>query len=162
MIELSSELCRLYAQPIDGRGREAEKEAVAEIVREIFGDSQLLHRPDGSPYIQDFDGCISVSHGAGTAILAVSEMPVGVDIEENRAQLQRVSHKFINPEDESPSLLHAWTAKEAAFKAAGIAGVTVGEIVVKQSIAHVRDRRFALRYIPFGPALIALATPAKQ
>lgn len=161
MIDLSSELCRLYAQPIDGCGREAEKKAVAEIVREIFGDSQLLHRPDGLPYIQDFDGCISVSHGAGTAILAVSEKPVGVDIEENRAQLLRVSHKFINPEDESPSLLHAWTAKEAAFKAAGIEGVTVSEIIVKQSIALVRGRRFDLRYIPFGSALIALATPAK-
>ncbi|MDE5688145.1 MAG: hypothetical protein K2I18_05905 [Paramuribaculum sp.] len=162
MIDLSLEVCSLYAHPIDGRGRDAEKQAVADIVREIFGDRPILHRDDGSPYIQDFEGCISVSHGAGTAVLAVSDTPVGVDIEENRAQLQRVSHKFVNPEDESPSLLHAWTAKEAAFKAAGIAGVTVSEIVVKQSAAFVRDRRFALRYIPFGPALIALATPAKQ
>lgn len=158
MNELSCGACRLYAQPLNGRGREAERAAVAEIVRHVFGDRPLLHRDDGSPYIGDFDGFISVSHGAGTALLAVSDSPVGVDIEEDRLQLQRVSSKFINKEDDAPSLLHAWTAKEAAFKAAGIAGVTVSEIIVKQDAALVRGRRFDLHYLTFGSALVAVAT----
>lgn len=162
MNELSCGACRLYAQPLEGRGREAEKAAVAEIVRQVFGDRTLLHRDDGSPYIGDFDGFISVSHGAGTAVLAVSDTPVGVDIEDDRSQLQRVSHKFINEaEDDAPSLLHAWTAKEAAFKAAGIAGVTVSEIIVKQDAAFVRGRRFGLHYLTFGSVLIAVAIPSR-
>lgn len=160
MNELSCGVCRLYAQPLNGRGREAEIAAVAEIVRQVFGDRPLLHRGDGSPYVGDFDGFISVSHGAGTALLAVGDSPVGVDIEEDRLQLQRVSSKFINKEDDAPSLLHAWTAKEAAFKAAGIAGVTVSEIIVKQDAAFVRGRRFDLHYLTFGSALVAVATPS--
>lgn len=153
---------RLYATPLAAKGREHERLAVEALVAEVFGAAVLAHHADGAPYIIGVAEHISVSHGGGYAVLAVSRGPIGVDIEAPRAQLERIRHKFMRPDDISPSLLHAWTAKEATFKAAALAGITIHDIAVAGNTATTPDgRRFALEYHPLGPALIALSHPLR-
>lgn len=142
--------------PIAGKGREAERSAVASLLSELFGDlpeeSQILcHREDGSPYLVSYGGYISVSHGGDIAILVRNEhSPVGIDIESPRSQLLRVRRKFVGPrdcpreegEEELDWLLRLWTAKEAVYKAALTPGLPLADIaVVAPDSAELPDGR---------------------
>lgn len=85
ILKLSDSL--LAYKPIVGTGREAERNTVASLLPELFRDIardslKLCHREDGSPYIDDYKGYLSVSHGGETAIVVRNDItPVGVDIE---------------------------------------------------------------------------------
>lgn len=163
--------CSLYLAPVIKQAgetvRDAERRAVRRLVEEVFGaGAALKHHPDGRPYVDGFSGQISVSHTSGAALLAVSgaETLIGVDIERDREQLKRVAPKFVNYSDDgSLSLLQLWTAKEAAFKAAGEPDLTVGAITVEASdtgaTAILPDRRrLEISYITEGDMIIAVAT----
>ena len=121
---------RIYAMAIDGdisrtSRRQAERQAVGELVRQAFGsDSRLMHRPDGAPYIEGYGGHISVTHSIDTAMLAVCDtQPVGIDADHQRAALWRVAPRFLSLSemavtgDSLGALAAAWTLKEAMFKA---------------------------------------------
>lgn len=125
---------------------------VARIVREELGDDvRVLHHSDGSPLLAGSPLHISISHSHHYVALALHPSKrIGIDIEEPRLeQLRRVMSKFINP-DELPMwghrLLEAWTAKEAAFKAAGVQGIGLASInLAEPGVAKVPDgRRFEL------------------
>ncbi len=77
----------IYIKALAAPGRKAEREAVDELIAEAFGpDTELYHRPDGSPAV-DIEGVeISISHCRTCAVLAVADRPVGVDVETDRAQ----------------------------------------------------------------------------
>lgn len=142
--------------------REAERAAVSRLLSAALGcDAAIGHDAAGAPYIVGTaQPQLSVSHGAGHAVIAVANRRVGVDIEAPRAQLERVERKFRN-EDDSPrlSLLELWTAKEAVFKAAGIADLTVGQIAVSACNEAVVERRtFDVAFFPVEGAMIALAS----
>lgn len=124
-----------------GRGgrRDVELSAELRLIDAAFGSGhELLHTSDGAPYISGSDIPVSISHGAGKCVLAVSAdaRPVGVDIECWREQLRRVSGKFLTSEefpryfDNEELLLQVWAAKEAVFKAAGVPDLTVSRISV--------------------------------
>lgn len=112
-------------------GRQAEQRTVRQMLSLIFGpEVTLCHRADGAPFLERNQATISISHCRTTAAIAVSRSgtPIGIDIEsaDRSGQLARVSARFLAP-DELPHwsanpdlLLQAWTAKEAAFKAAGV------------------------------------------
>lgn len=125
---------------------------VARIVREELGPGvRVLHLPDGSPVLAGSPLHISISHSRHFVALALHpSRRLGVDIEEPRLeQLRRVISKFLTPAELpmwSNRLLEAWTAKEAAFKAAGVQGIGLGSIDLSTpGIAMVPDgRRFAL------------------
>lgn len=118
------------------RGRDAERRAVAALVEQATGGrGKLTHEASGAPHIEGMDLNVSVSHGAGMAVLATDpKRPIGVDIECWRPQLKRVAGKFLNErerqhyEQDPKNLLRAWCLKEAIFKAAGIDGLTIGAI----------------------------------
>lgn len=122
-----------------GCRREAEIAAERKLITAVFGTGhELRHTPDGAPCIIGVDLPVSISHGAGRCVLAVSTdgRPVGVDIECWREQLRRISRKFLTSEEfprysgSDELLLQAWAAKEAVFKAAGIPELTVSRITV--------------------------------
>lgn len=121
---------RIYTIAIDGdtsrtSRRQAECQAVGELVRQAFGpDARLQHRTDGAPYIEGYDGHISVTHSIDMAMLAVCDMqPVGIDTDHQRQALGRVAPRFLSPSemavtgDSIGALAAAWTLKEAMFKA---------------------------------------------
>ena len=70
-------------------------------------------------------GYLSLSHGGDWAVAAYHPLlPVGIDVEAPRAQLERVIARVASAR-EVAELDHAtvWGAKEAVYKAAGIKGL---------------------------------------
>lgn len=152
----------LHAAPLPAPGREAERRTVERLVAEVFPGKTLSHDDHGAPFIEGSPMHISVSHGAGQAVIAVSPGPVGVDIESDREQLRKVSGRFIRPEDNYPSLLHAWTAKEAVFKAAGNPALTLSSISLPEAGRAITPdgRKFTLTTHPQpDDSLITVAVP---
>lgn len=146
---------------------EGGRNAVARLIAEHIGaDARVIHDADGAPSLADSPLHISISHSAHFAALAVDEsVRIGVDIEEPRLeQLRRVVSKFLAPEElprwES-RLLQAWTAKEAAFKAAGISGLTIGQIrLTDGDTALTPDgREFLLDFTVTDRYTLTTATP---
>ncbi len=157
----------LYICPMNGAGRAAERAAVEALGREIL-HSAIGHHPDGSPYAVDSPELpISISHSATTALLAVGQpggCRIGVDIESaDRAhQLERVRRRFVAQADDTAalSLLHLWTAKEAAYKAAGQPGLSLTDITVgRDGNVKAAHTPMQVAWAPYddGTALIALA-----
>ena len=157
----------LYALTLEGSGRKAERTAVATLGNEIL-HSPIDHKPDGSPYASCCPELpVSVSHSSTTAILAVwhngSGKKIGVDIESPRrsSQLERVRSRFVAKTDDTAvlSLLHLWTAKEAAYKAVGKPGLSLTDITVRADgsiTAADLDMQVAWTYHPHNGELIAL------
>lgn len=185
-VSIPAEGVEIYVAPIatDGsRGsrREAEKAATARLVTSLFDTgATVAHSPDGAPQLILPDNAtaapeISISHSLRTVVLAVGRAgrPIGVDIELPRQQLARVAARFLAPEETAihaaseENLLRAWTAKEAAFKAAGIAGLTLADIRLDATASHALipawpSVEIRIRHFP-GPdgSLMALAIRGK-
>lgn len=184
-VSIPAEGVEIYLAPIvtDGNRhsrREAEKAATARLVTTLFGPgATVAHTPDGAPLLILPDGAtapeISISHSIRTVALAVGRAgnPIGVDIELPRRQLVRVARRFLAPEETAihaaseENLLRAWTAKEAAFKAAGITGLTLTDIRLDATASHALiparpSAEIRISHYP-GPdgSLIALAIRGK-
>ena len=146
----------VLATPIRNESRAGEREAVGLLMAHFFGEkARLEHRADGMPYVEGSDLYVSVSHGAGMAVLAVDSNPIGVDIERARAQLLRIAGKFLCPGDSADpndiaSLLRAWTAKEAAYKAASASGFDLSSLTVSKITVVDSDADSATAVLPAG------------
>lgn len=150
--------------------REAETEAVGRLVADVFGlDARLSHTPAGAPYVEGFDGSVSISHGCGLALLAVSwRAVIGIDIEGPRPTLRRVAARFLSPTElpvysaTDRLLLQAWTSKEAVFKALGIDSLTIGEIILPEDPCRTSFRIFGrdieLFHAATGDSLVTIAS----
>lgn len=158
---------RAIAATTRGARREAEREAVAHLILEAFGpEARLTHDRHGRPYLEDEPSVyISISHSAEECLLAVSDRPVGIDIETPRGQLQRIAGKFLTPSELSRgphdlgTLLRYWTAKEAAFKCAGIPSLVISEIELSPDLSHAtaRTEQYAITYIITPESVTAIA-----
>lgn len=172
---------KLYTTPIAYTSdrtskREREVAATQKLVREVFGEkAHLTHTPSGAPVIPSFPRqAISISHCSDICVLAVATDPdinIGVDIETQREQLQRVANKFLTPDEiqmtatrEAFTLLKAWTAKEAVFKCALTPGLAFHEIHLHPTLEHAeaRGQLFSLHYplvTPTHVMAVALSSP---
>lgn len=130
-----------FTSALPSQRRASETTAVALLIDAAFGSkATITHRPDGAPMVDGIDSNvhISVSHSASIAILAVNATrKIGIDIELPRpTQLRRIASKFLTLDEtihygSSPqTLLLAWTAKEALFKAIGNPSLTVSQILL--------------------------------
>ncbi len=115
-----------------GSRREREREITGRLLEMAASrPANILHRPDGAPYPDWLPFHISISHSRRIAALLWSDSPgYGIDVEENRpGQLERVAPRVMSGDEirhysaRPDGLLRAWTLKEAAFKAAGMADV---------------------------------------
>lgn len=151
---------------------EAEREAVMRLLAKRFGSgTELLHDADGAPAVSGSSYRISISHCAGMAAIATHPtLRIGIDIETARPQLMRVRHKFLTEQEVDryrsiDELLWAWTAKEAVYKAAGIAGLPLHAIQLgSPSDASVTApdgtiRTFRLYSSADGPVTTTVAVP---
>ncbi len=86
----------------------------------VFGRSQ-----NGKPFVEGADFHINYSHSGSFAAAAVSEYPVGIDIETRGRTDLRSTRKFATENElayigDSPlNFLKIWTLKEAHFKCTG-------------------------------------------
>ncbi|MBD5235485.1 MAG: 4'-phosphopantetheinyl transferase superfamily protein [Barnesiella sp.] len=95
----------------------------------------LGHRDNGAPYLTGDNGAlpiaISVSHCKSAACIALGAPGArfGIDIEEPTDRLARIADKFLSNKEKSyisgDLLLHAWTIKEAVYKAADTPGLSL-------------------------------------
>lgn len=111
-------------------------------IREIFSryDYEITYNENGKP---ELDFCFfSISHSGDMAVCAISDAPVGVDIERIR-EIRRAGHyplftsdetKQINgADDPSERFLRLWTRKEAYVKMNGGAMSRDGGIDIEKA-----------------------------
>lgn len=113
------------------------------------------------------NGFVSLSHGGSWAVAAYHPLlPVGVDVEGPRAQIDRVVARVAS-EREVANLDHRflWGAKEAVYKAAGQAGLDwrLGIAVNSPREALALGQRFRLESMDWGNdrVVVAVRTPLR-
>lgn len=119
----------LYAATCpEGRERETAYGLLALALERELGVSpvpEIARQPGGKPW---FPGrpeiCFNLSHSRGAAVCAVSDRPVGVDVERLRPPPHRLGRGMAAEE-----FFRLWTAREATVKreGRGIAALLAGE-----------------------------------
>ena len=118
---------------------------------ESLGVGRIEKRENGEPYLPNSPYFISFSHKDEVAVAALSDSPIGVDVENvliprNVQRLSRLFH-----ESEAPESLYdfyrLWTSKEAIGKREGT-GITTE--LLKQKTTDVR-------HLEYGDYLIGVA-----
>lgn len=121
-----------------GSRRRLEVLAVRRALKELcYGEEQqIVYDQDGKPsllfpYINhtgEVFPYVAISHTDSYAAVALSTVPVGIDIERRGRRVQKVVSHFLKPEETALLLLTAdydlalhmaWSAKEAAYKILG-------------------------------------------
>lgn len=86
---------------------------------ENFSNISVLNNEAGSPFIENSDLCVSISHSHGIAIASASQHVVGVDIEQislhRISALKRMSTEYFS--ENAQDLTALWTLKESLSKA---------------------------------------------
>lgn len=90
-----------------------------------FGIEPIAHQYDtnGAPYLTD-GRHLSISHTKDVAAIAISSLPVGIDLEHYQEKIKKIAPRFlhdlesINPKknQDIEYLTQIWTAKEALYK----------------------------------------------
>jgi 4'-phosphopantetheinyl transferase len=81
----------------------------------------------GKPYLVSLPYHISLSHSFDYAAVMISKEPVGIDIEQVKEKVERIAHKFMQPEEMAfitnnhriEQLYVCWCANEAVYKCFG-------------------------------------------
>ncbi len=151
---------KLYCTPLAAGipKRQAERQEAMQLAREA-GLGPIQHDTNGAPYVETPGVFISISHDRHICVLAVSDVPVGVDAESPSDKLLSVIGRVSSPAEASLDALHLWTAKEAVFKCAATPGMVISEVTVSPTLrtAEARGRLYNLRYKKNGDTLICTA-----
>ena len=138
------------------RGRQLAQSMTAELLcRELFshlrpGEAFLPEEDEqGKPFLPDCPLFISLSHSKGWAAAAVSDSPVGIDLQEIRQLSDRLlqrcyssdERKWIAEGNAAERATRLWTMKEAFGKLQG-----TGILLDRQFTADVVNGRLAVRY----------------
>ena len=125
---LDSELQNYALQSALPKSRGREKAAVERFLIEHYPNIAIEKDAFGKPFFPRKKIHFNYSHSTDHFLWGEhEEFPIGVDIEYERPQLQRVAHKFCNEIEWNftqngshlPTLLAIWSAKESMFKAYG-------------------------------------------
>ena len=95
------------------------------LLRSVAGNTALLQGEHGKPYLPHGPH-FSLSHAGELAVLAVSDAPVGVDVEKPRPVTNAVARRVLQEEerqwmghDPQYRFFWLWTRKEAVIKCCG-------------------------------------------
>ena len=114
-------------RPDDKKRTLAGRYLLKKMIRELYGREEFTVKlnENGKPYL---DFCFfSISHSGDFAVCAVSDFPVGVDIERMKGFKQRDKYmlftptesEYVNKSDPENRFFTLWTRKEAYIKAKG-------------------------------------------
>ena len=156
----------------------AQRLAVARLLLYALGrDTAVMHRDDGSPYIDGIGREVSISHCKGYAVVGLYDgARFGIDIERPRATLQRVTRKFLSADEMkrlriTEELLRAWTIKEALYKAAAAPGISLADGLVLPTpesphTSYAKKDGIAVPYkissFVYDDCIISVALPAAE
>lgn len=119
------------------RGKKADEIALGNyLARTLISESEskaldevmILHRSDGKPYVKNPDLHISISHSDGTCAAALSNAPVGCDIQSRRrfggeavkGFFTQEEYEYISKsEDSAEAMTRLWCIREAMIKLKG-------------------------------------------
>lgn len=83
--------------------------------------AKIEKTPGGKPYFADKQGLfLSLSHSGEYAVCAVSDVPIGVDIQKWQDTKHSILKRILCPGEEGTDLFRLWTAKEACVKCTGM------------------------------------------
>lgn len=95
--------------------------ALAAFLPDFAPPADFFYFPDGRPGVKG--ACVSIAHTRGMAVCAVSDSPVGADIERTDREIRPAMARKILAPGENPetgrTLLNAWVDKEAYLKLTG-------------------------------------------
>ena len=116
-----------------------------------YRDSKILYHINGQPYLSNQEKYISISHTKSIVAIAISSLPVGIDIEANRFIPSDIGRLFLNSTEistfvSSAELLNIWTVKEAAYKFAPLKVRTLNDICVYDRVEMPNRIRYYLTY----------------
>lgn len=87
---------------------------------------EILRDEMGKPYLKDCKLQFNVSHSGDYVAIAISESPVGIDIQETKSIKDGMYRKVVQPEeqvligeDRQKDFLRLWSLKESFVKAEG-------------------------------------------
>ena len=110
------------------KARRRENDALNQFLKLYYPNSEIIKDEQGKPFFKNREIHFNYSHSQSHFFWGEHlEFPIGVDVESERPQLQKVAHKFCNSMEwdytnkgtNSPLLLAIWSAKESMFKAYG-------------------------------------------
>ena len=129
-------------RPDDRKRTLAGRYLLKKMIRELYGREKFTVKlnENGKPYL---DFCyFSISHSGDFAVCAVSDFPVGVDIERMQQLKKRekymlftpIESEYVNKSDSLNRFYTLWTRKEAYIKAKGgvIADAAKAELVTSE------------------------------
>ena len=89
-----------------------------------YSDADLYYDSAGKPHLKD-GKFISISHSFNFSAVAVSDHPIGIDVEKQREKIGIIAHKFVKYEydyldKEAPNYINKltviWCVKESLYK----------------------------------------------
>ncbi len=126
-----------------------------EIVRQLAPNATLETDPEGRPYLGDCAYYVSISHSAEAVACAVSESPVGIDIEKIKPVKTALVNYVCLPKEreyvnarETPVVadretllrfFEVWTGKEACFKKTGGGMLSIDTLLLDKITAVTED-----------------------
>lgn len=123
--------------------RRQERLAALYVLHRVLGvRERLYHRPSGQPALQGRSAGVSISHSAdGIAGAAFHpEYAAGLDIENKNRNFGGLARRFLSADEQEFINTNdlcgiAWCVKEAAYKAAGRAGISFAEHIALHPFA---------------------------
>ena len=137
LLELASPEKRKRAERISHRinaintlvGELLAREMVAAKTGAKNDDLFFLRGPGGKPYLRDFPGLhFNISHSGDLVVCALSDRPVGIDVEKPGTLPSRITRRFFsrgeidcisNAQDKYAAFYKIWTMKESYLKLKG-------------------------------------------
>ena len=175
-------MIRIFAGESDpGRAHDAAYQFLSLKYREIRGvpapmDS-IMQNPNGKPYFSDDPGFqFSISHSGDWAVVAVSDVSVGVDIQLKKPISLKLAGRFftkneqrllasLEGEEYNDTFYRIWTAKEAICKVRGDSLVMIlcrtDTVAFDGTLKDVVDDVFVKR-IDFPDPGFALAVASEE
>jgi phosphopantetheinyl transferase len=128
-----SEVEEIEFQKFKGEKRQKEYLATRLLLQNILGKkTEISYQESGRPQIKNSSLNISISHSADYIAIFISKDSAGIDIENIHRNIDRVTKRFLHPEELSwiektdnrqiVKMMY-WCAKEAIFKCSCESGV---------------------------------------
>ena len=116
------------------KSEKRKKEWVA--VRVLLGQVvqqplSICYKSNGKPYLSPFMAEFSVSHTKDVVGIVMSDLPVGLDVEQKGPRPLKLISQFVHADDYQPvnvsfaelMAAYMWSAKESVYKLLGIPGI---------------------------------------
>ena len=126
-----------------------------EIVRQLVPKATLETDTEGRPYLRDSACYVSISHSAEAVACAVSERPVGIDVEkikpvktalvdyvclpQEREYVAAREASVVTDRETLLRFFEVWTGKEACFKKTGGAMLSADTLLLDKITAVTED-----------------------